>query len=200
MSELTDLEQARQTLRWLAIVAIDAIRLLDDGLHHADAAPTPEQQVALDNILRNLTLTREGFILALKTSDLTFASELRDLIGCMVDWSWLGEIGLRWITDEPLERLGGQVILYQHALIALGLLPRLPSRAVTYPHGTYTDIPVPSTPGETLSRLEELEKTIWAASHEPVKALSRGAVRRTYGFFEATTWLISNHLAQVVGF
>ena len=106
---------------------------------------------------------------------------------------------MRWTTDEPLERLSGQIVLYQHALIALGILPRLPTNAVTFPHGVYADIPIPSTPGETLTRLEELERTIWAASSEPVNAISRGAVRRTYGFFEATIWLIANHLGDVVG-
>ena len=127
------------------------------------------------------------------------ASELRDLISHLIDWTWLNDLGLRWTTDEPLERLGGQVILYQHALIALGILPRLPTNMVTYPHGAYADIPVPSTPGQTLTRLEELESTIWAAASEPVSALSRGAVRRTYGFFEATIWLIANHLGDAIG-
>ena len=56
-----------------------------------------------------------------------------------------------------------------------------------------------ASPGETLTRLEELENTIWAASSEPVGAIPPGAVRRTYGFFEATTWLIATHLGNVVG-
>lgn len=142
---------------------------------------------------------REGFMLTLRTSDVKLASELRDLINHLMDWNWLEELGLRWTTDEPLERLGGQVVLYQHAIIALGVLPRLPANAVTFPHGQYADIPVPSTPGETLNRIEELERTIWAASSEPVNALSRDAVRRTYGFFDATTWLIATYLKDIVG-
>ncbi len=200
MSELLNLEDARQTLRQLTVTALDANRTLYDGLQHPDNEPSIEQRAILNRILNNLMQMREGFVLALKTHDVTLASELHDLINYMVDWSWLSEVGLRWATDEPLEKLGGQVILYQHAVIAMGILPRLPVSAVTYPHGAYGDIPVPSTPGQTLTRLEELEKTIWAASNEPVGTLSRGAVRRTYGFFEATTWLIANHLRDVVGF
>ncbi len=199
MSDLLNLEDSRQTLRHLMIVALEANRALYDGLNSPNAEPPTERRATLNRILDDLTPMREGFMLSLRASDVVLASELRDLVDRLIDWSWLNELGLRWTTDEPLERLGGQVVLYQHALVALGVLPRLPSVAVTFPHGAYADIPVPSTPGETLTRLEELEKTIWAASSEPVNAISRAAVRRTYGFFEATIWLIANYLGDVVG-
>jgi hypothetical protein len=199
MPELQNLDDARQTLRQLAIIALEANRVLYDGLQSPSIEPSAERRAVLNHILAHLTQMREGFMLALRTSDVAMASELRDLIAHLMNWTWLNELGLRWTTEEPLERLGGQVILYQHALIALGILPRLPTNAVTYPHGAYADIPIPATPGQTLTRLEELEKTIWAVSSEPVGAVSRGAVRRTYGFFEATTWLIANHLGNVVG-
>ncbi len=199
MSDLLNLEDARQTLRQLAVVALDANRALYDGLNNPQAEPPMERRAALNRILDNLVQVREGFILTMRTPDQALASELRELLDYLIDWTWLNDMGLRWTTDEPLEKLGGQVILYQHALIALGVLPRLPDNAVTFPHGKYADIPVPATPGATLNRLEELEKTIWAASNEPVGAISRGAVRRTYGFFDATIWLIANHLGSVVG-
>ena len=199
MSELVNLENARQTIRLLTIAALEANRMLFDGLQHPSDEPSDEQRTTLNRILAHLTQTREGFVLALRTSDLGLASELHTLINDLIDWHWLAEIGLRWTTDEPLERLGGQVILYQHALIALGMMPRLPRQAITFPGGSYADIPVPATPGETLNRLEELEKTIWAAASDPVGKLPRGALRRTYGFFDATTWLVANHLRDVVG-
>jgi hypothetical protein len=203
MSEFLNLENARQTLRTLTVIALEANRTLYDGLKRPNSGPTLEQSAVLNRILEHLTQIREGFILALRTPDHALASELRDMIQYLVDWTWLNELGLRWQTDEPLARLGGQTILYQHAIVALGMLPRLPTSAVTYPHaaqrGAYADIPIPSTPGEMLTRIQELEDTIWAAASEPVGALSKGAVRRTYGFFEATTWLIANHLADVVG-
>ena len=199
MSDLTNLEDARQTLRKLTLVALDANRALFDGLQTPDAEPSPERRATLNRIVDDLKPMREGFMLAVRASDVKVESELRYLIAMLVDWTWLEELGLRWTTDDPLERPTGQVVLYQHAVIAMGILPRLPRQAVTHPSGTYTDIPVPTTPGATLTRLQELENTIYAASSEPVNALSRGAVRRTYGFFEATTWLIANHLGNVVG-
>ncbi len=199
MSDLMNLEDTRQVLRQLTIVALTANRALYDGLQSPNSEPSLERRATLNRFLGDLKPMREGFMLTLRTSDVKLASELRDLINHLMDWNWLEELGLRWTTDEPLERLGGQVVLYQHAIIALGVLPRLPANAVTFPHGQYADIPVPSTPGETLNRIEELERTIWAASSEPVNALSRDAVRRTYGFFDATTWLIATYLKDIVG-
>src|SRR4026208_2606679 len=127
MSELLNLDDTRQTLRQLAIVAFEANRALYDGLQSPNSEPSAERRVVLNRILDHLTQTREGFALALRTSDVAMASELRDLINHLIDWTWLNDLGLRWTTDEPLERLGGQVVLYQHALIALGMLPRLPT-------------------------------------------------------------------------
>ncbi len=199
MSDFLDLGDARRTLRTLIVNALEANRALYDGLQHPAAEPPPEHRATLNRILAHLMQTREGFALSSRASDITLASELRDLIPYLIDWTWLEDMGLRWTTDEPLEKLGGQVILYEHALIALGVLPRLPSSAVTYPLGAYADIPVPGTPGQTLTRLEELENTIWAASNEPLSAISRDALRRTYGFFEATIWLIANHLGGAIG-
>ena len=199
MSDLTNLDNARDTLRRLIVAALDSNRALYEGLQNPQSDPPNDRRAVFNRSLENLTQTREGFTLALRTSDLKIASELRDLISTiLVDWSWLSTLGLRWTTDDPLENLGGQVILYQHALIAMRVLPTLPANAVTYPYGHYSDIPVPTTPGETLSRLQELEQTIWKAGHEPMAALPRGAVRRTYGFFEATTWLIATYLQDVL--
>lgn len=198
MSELLSLDEARQTLRQLTITAVEANRTLYDGLHHPERYPSPEQSAVRNRILDALTKMREGFMLALRADDLTIPSEFRELLHTLIDWTWLSEFGLRWDTDEPLERLGGQVILYQHALVALGVLPRLPATAITFPKRSYSDITPPGTPGAMLSRLEELERTIWRAANEPIGALPSGAVRRTYGFFEATTWLAANHLQGVI--
>lgn len=198
MSDITNIEPIRQTFRQLAITALEASRALHEGMNRPNDEPPSAHRAALNRTLKDLTRTREGFMLALRASDVKIASELRDLIGNLTDWSWLEEIGLRWASDEPLERLSGQTLLYQHALIALGVLPRLPASAVTHPRKTYSDVPVPSSPGQTLSRLEELEHTIWSACSEPVNALPAEALRRTYGFFEATTWLIANHMRNIM--
>ncbi len=198
MSELLSLDDARQTLRQLTVTAIEANRTLSDGLHHPERYPSAEQSAVRNRILEALTKMREGFMLALRMEDLTIASELRDLLTTLVDWTWLGELGLRWNTEMPLEHLGSQVILYQHSLIALGMLPRLPVEAITFPTRTYRDIAPPASPGATLTRLEEIERTIWRSANEPLGALPSGSIRRTYGFFEATTWLAAHHLRGVV--
>ena len=199
MSELANLEDAKQTLRNLAITATETVTALHDGLTRPEADSEAHHRTVLNRSLKSAAQTREGFLLSLRTSEVAMAAELRILVGYLIDWSWLDDLGLRWATDEPLERLSGQIVLYQHALVALGVLPRLPSNAVTHPYRTYSDVPVPESPGAMLDRLEEIERTVWSASSEPVKSLPREAVRRTYGFFEATTWLLANHMADLIG-
>lgn len=199
MSELLSIDEARQTLRRLTVIAFEANRTLQDSLNDPNRLPTHEQISVRQRILDELVKTREGFILTLKTEQIAESSELQDLLNILIDWTWLNELGLSWQTDAPLERIGNQVILYQHALIAMGILPRLPSEAITFPGRKYSDIDPPGTPGATLTRLEELEQVMWRATSEPLAALPGGAVRRTYGFFEATTWLVTHHLRGVVG-
>jgi hypothetical protein len=198
MSDFLALDEARRTLRRLTVIAMEANRTLSDGLNAPSRPPSPEQAAVRNRILDELSAMREGFMLASKASDLALPDELRELLGRLADWSWLSELGLRWTTDAPLERLGKQVILYQHALVALGVLPRLPAEAITYPRRSYRDIIPPGSASATLSRLEELEQTIWRSAGEPLGAISPEAVRRTYAFFEATTWLITHHLRGVV--
>jgi hypothetical protein len=70
---------------------------------------------------------------------------------------------------------------------------------VTYPKSsrTYADIPVPHTPGEVLARIEELEQVIWEAGERPIAAVEPDPLRRTYGFFETSAWLVSQHLHKM---
>jgi hypothetical protein len=202
MSDLLSIDEARQTLRRLTVIAFEANRTLQDSLHHPDRPPTYEQICVRQRILEELVRMREGFLLALKTDQVVDSTELRDFLKLLIDWTWLNELGLSWQTDAPIERLNNQVILHQHALIAMGILPRLPSEAITFPGrnpNKYSDIDPPGTPGATLTRLEELERVMWRATSEPLAALPGGAVRRTYGFFEATTWLARHHLRGMVG-
>src|SRR5579871_2459164 len=146
MSEFLNVEETRQVLRQLTVIAFDANRALQAGLQSPAAEPPPERSAVMSKILENLKLMREGFMLSSRASDLTLAAELRILLDYLMDWEWLQEIGLRWNTDASVEHLQGQVILYHHAVIALAMLPRLPDNAVTYPYGKYADIPVPATP------------------------------------------------------
>lgn len=199
MSDLLSIDEARQTLRRLTVIALEANRTLNDSLNAPHRPPTHEQVSVRQRILDELAKMREGFILTWKIDQTSDASELQALLALLIDWTWLNDLGLSWQTDAPLEHLTNQVILYNHALIAMGILPRLPSEAITFPTHKYSDIDPPGTPGATLTRLEELEQVIWRATSEPLAALPSGAVRRTYGFFEATAWLATHHLRGVVG-
>lgn len=96
-----------------------------------------------------------------------------------------------------VERVRHQLLAFGMAVVALGQLPRLPAKQITFPHSysnppTYSDIPVPSTPGEMLWRIEELEQMVQRLMSDDLYNLVQrryGSLRRTYGFFEASAWL-----------
>src|SRR5260370_25411406 len=99
MSELTNLEDARQSLRKLTLLAIDANRALFDGLQTPDAEPSPQHRATLNRIVDDLKPMREGFMLAVRASDIKMPSELRYLIAMLVDWTWLEQHGLPRTTS-----------------------------------------------------------------------------------------------------
>jgi len=98
---------------------------------------------------------------------------------------------------DAVERIRHQLLAYSMAAVAIGHLPRLPSRHITFPHSygdppTYADIAAPDTPGEMLWRIEELEEMIWQIMVHDLHELAKhkyGPLRRTYGYFEASAWL-----------
>jgi hypothetical protein len=171
------------------------------------------EQLVLQQARDYVHRVREGFMLSVRTSPSTPVSELRFLLDrVMTDWSQLShELGLDAGMDNsanpalPLEEaLPQRVELVRHQLLAFGMavvalsqLPRLPAKQITFPHSynqppTYSDIPVPSTPGEMLWRIEELEQTVWRIMSDDLRELVQrryGSLRRTYGFFEASAWL-----------
>ncbi len=82
----------------------------------------------------------------------------------------------------------------------MGVLPRLPAEAVTFPqsHPTYADLSVPGSPSELLERIEEIERVVYRASVIPLDELAIGPLRRTYAFFEASSWLVTHYLPPVL--
>jgi hypothetical protein len=174
------------------------------------------EQLVLQQARSYLRTVREGFVLSVRTSQLTQSGEIRYLLDrVMFDWAQLSQdLGLDesgWATgaepgaegqaktkdDAQLEQVRHQLLAFGMAVVALGYLPRLPSKQITFPHSyskppTYSDIPVPHTPGEMLWRIEELEQMIQRMMSGDLQALvqrSYGPLRRTYGFFEASAWL-----------
>lgn len=203
MTELTDLETTRRMLRRLMHVAEQTRKSM--GLA-AQPHNRPESQPQMDIItdaLDYLAQAREGFIITLRTPTSLTTTEMRALIQrVMVDWDWLQAMGLERQAEPEILPVEEPLIAYHHSLLALGVLPRLPPEAVTYPgyRRTYSDIPVPSTPHETLDRLEEMERALAEveAADGDIDLWFKEAVRHTYGFFEATHWLMTNSLRHLL--
>lgn len=74
-----------------------------------------------------------------------------------------------------------------HARLVFAFMPRLPVDEVRFPggRGTYADIPTPRGPAELVERIEELERELWRIAIGRRVQRTDGAVRRTYGFFDA---------------
>ncbi|MEZ4622069.1 MAG: hypothetical protein R2867_42085 [Caldilineaceae bacterium] len=167
-----------------------------------------------------LSDVREGFALTVRTQQLSDKRELQFLLDRMlINWHdiW-DELGLADVpNDAPLGQQGvpsnsnnadqadkltrvhQQLLAFGMAAVALGHLPRMPAETITFPHSyskpaTYADIPTPDSPGKLLSRIDELEQMIWRLMEGNLQYLVNrqyGALRRTYGFFEASAHLAS---------
>lgn len=145
---------------------------------------------------------REGFILSQRTSTNAALSEFRELVRhILVDWQWLYNMNMILSSRNQIDTLDQQLVFYNHALVALAVVPRLPTEAVTFPQRrpTYNDVSIPVLPGELLARIEELEKIIYQAESKSIQDLDYGSFRRTYAFFDASSWLVKKHLNSMLG-
>ena len=179
------------------------------------------EQLILQQARDYLAEVREGFVLSVRTTQITKRAELRFLLDrVLLDWSALyQELGLadetpiaqhssaENATPRPApERVRHQLLAFGMAATALGQLPRLPAAQVTFPYSyndppTYCDIPAPDTAGEMLVRIEELEQVVWrlmGGDYQELLNHRYGALRRTYGFFEVSAHL-AHHQAQRFG-
>jgi hypothetical protein len=180
------------------------------------------ERLVLQQAQSYLRTVREGFVLSVRTAQTSHPSEIRYLLDRVFsDLAQItGDLGLDesgWgiprsergseanasasaaptQADNQIEQVRHQLLAFGMAVVALGILPRLPSKQITFPHSysnppTYSDIPVPHTAGEMLWRIEELEKMIVQMMAGDIQALVQrryGPLRRTYGFFEASAWL-----------
>ena len=202
-------------------------QLLSLNLHHSAQSGGEKRneigqvgKMVLQQAGDYLHKVREGFMLSVRAGQVGHQAELRFLLERVIsDWSQLSrELGLADGEDAPqggtafsnpsatadhsaqqaeIERVRHQLLAFGMAMVALGHLPRLPAKQITFPHSygnppTYSDIPVPSTPGEMLWRIEELEQMVRRLMSDDLSGLVQrryGSLRRTYGFFEASAWL-----------
>lgn len=175
----------------------------------------PVEHMVLRQARGYLHKVREGFMLSVRTGQIAQIAELRYVLDqVLADWSELsdaldGEVAGATGPDAAddvegkaereaqMEQVRHQLLAFGMAVVALGCLPRLPAKEITFPHSygkppTYSDIPVPTTPGEMLWRIDELEQMVQRLMSDDLSALVQrryGPLRRTYGFFEASAWL-----------
>lgn len=200
MSGIEDLKATREILRDLARIV--------DTTRQALAEMTREEnwsdgQLANNRLgqfsaaLEHIGEVREGFILSQRTSPQATLSEIRGLVeDILLDWKWVQELNLAFAPSDQIESLGEQLVVYNHALVAMAVLPRLPAEVITFPqrHPTYGDVTAPTLPGETLARIEEMERIIYKAEVTALRHLDYASFRRTYAFFEASSWLVNKYL------
>ncbi|MDQ4077473.1 MAG: hypothetical protein M3220_14650 [Chloroflexota bacterium] len=160
---------------------------------------TAQQRSQLDDTLHHLAAVREGFQLSLRTGRTT-PDELRAIVRYTlytIDWRFLEELGLTLQGDDQVQRLGVQLMAFAHATIALGVLPLLPPSEVSHPSSShYRDLPTPRRPGEWLERIEELESVLTRLQSDHWNWPSSSSLRRTHAYFDATAWLIREHLGR----
>ena len=201
MSRLEDVEAAKGALRVLARIVRTTHDTLRQAIVHPTQQPTPERQHHFSDTLDHIEDVREGFVLSQRASPLTSLAEVQWLVQhVLLDWQWVEAMGLSLAPGDEIELVDNQLIVYQHALVALGMLPRLPARAVTFPQPrpTYADVPVPAMPGELLERIEEIERVLYRAGLVPADELAFEPLRRTYAFFEASLWLVDHYLPPML--
>lgn len=172
-------------------------QLLGEYMRRRDEPLTLDRQEYLTLTFHHIERVREGFKITLRTKSVRDLSELRDLIRqTLMSWDWLEEYGMELHPDDEIHHPLEQTLAFAHSYVTWGVLPRVPDWVVTYPGdpSTYADIPVPRTPGEILARIDELETVLSEATAKPKREADPEPLRRTYGFFETSAWLVSHHL------
>jgi hypothetical protein len=204
MPGIGDLNSTREALRDLSKVVTSTRQTLatmvrgeDQGYrthfdHHAES---------FSSALEHMGEVREGFILSQRSTPQTSLADLRDLVKhILLDWHWVEEMNWLLAPSGHPESLGPQLVFYNHALVALGSVPHLPAEAVTFPQRkpSYEDVSVPTLPHELLTRIEEIEHIIYQSAVKSVRQLEPEPLRRTYAFFEASSWLAKNYLQNIL--
>lgn len=205
MSGIADLTATREILRGLARIVETTRQTLAELIRESDwpdGKLTQRRSGQFSETLQHLGEVREGFILSQRTSPQATLSEIRTLVeDILLDWKWVQELNLNIAPSSQVEILGEQLVVYNHALVAMAVLPRLPAEAITFPQRrpTYGDVTAPMMPQETLARIEEIERIIYQAEVTPVSNIGYAPFRRTYAFFEASSWLVNKYLEPLLG-
>ncbi len=179
----------------LGVIAQNTNQALTRFMSDPDA-PAADQPAILGAALDHLALAREGFQLQLKSSVISSLAEMQYLVErALVDWRGLEKLGWRFELPTNIDIPQSQLMAFAHAYLSLAMLPRLPKAQITFPQArqSYADIPVPSSGAEMLHRLEELERVIYRVLGSAPVGVEHESLRRTYGFFESSAWLVAVH-------
>lgn len=199
MPGIENLKTTREALREMSRVVTFTRKTLAKMVRAEEQGG--RQTPYLFDTLEHLGEVREGFMLSQRTAPNAELSELREIVRhILIDWQWVHDMNILLAPGHQHDTLDQQLVFYNHALVALAVVPRLPAEAVTFPQHrpTYNDVSVPARPAELLARIEELEKIIYQAEIKSVHDLDYGPFRRTYAFFEASSWLVTNHLKPML--
>jgi hypothetical protein len=205
MSEITNLTATREALRELSRIVKVTQQTLAEIVHAVEQFgkfPHDSRPGQFAETLNHMEDIREGFIISQRTSPRTNLTDLRTLVQhVLMDWQWVQELNMALEPSKQIETLGSQLVAYNHALVALAVLPRLPVEVVTFPQPkpTYSDVSVPVLPEEMLARIEEIEQMIYQAEVRTIETLTYEPFRRTYAFFEASSWLVNSYLEPLLG-
>jgi len=203
-------ELAETTLQLLSLdLQYDSI-MAGRGRH---ASGRQVKQYILQQARDHINEVREGFVLSVRTSQVSDRREIRFLLErVLTDWANLQEeLGLSGdrpegaITAERgadaydrIRKVRSQLLAFGMASIALGFLPRMAAEQITFPYShdeppTYADISTPDSPGEMLWRIDEMSQMLWQVMAGDARDMVKrryNAVRRVYGFFEASALLV----------
>lgn len=130
MSELGDLTTTRETLRDVARIVKSTRHTLANVVQQQrlTGRPGSRRQGQLSDTLQHLEEVREGFIISQRTSDHFSLSELRALVQqVLVEWDWLESLNLTVLPTDEVESPQQQLVAFNHAFVALAVLPRLPA-------------------------------------------------------------------------
>ncbi len=204
MSEIINLAAPRQALLELSHIAKvtqQALAQMVQAVEQSGNFPRDNRPGRFADTLNHMEDVREGFIISQRTSPRTNLSNLQALVQhVLIDWQWVQELNLALEPGHKIEPLGSQLVAYNHATVALAVLPQLPVTAVTFPqpNPTYSDVNVPVLPEELLARIEEIEQMIYQAEVNTIETLAYEPFRRTYAFFEASSWLVNSFLEPLL--
>ncbi len=198
-----DISQALADFQAISVVVREALEALARRLQAAEQAPSQRDSRTFSAALDYLSQAREGFFLSLRAGAVPDRAELAYLLRqALVGWEWLEELGINLERPSQIELVRSQLIAFAMAAIAIGMMPRFPPERATFPQfglfvrRGYADIPIPRSPGQWLDRIEEVEHVTWHAGIEPAARLELDSLRRTYGFYEASSWLAGEHLRR----